>query len=227
MESGIMARQYELIVFDWDGTLLDSAGAIAACIQAAARDLGLTVPSDEAARHVIGLGLADALMRAMPEVDMALYPQVAERYRYHFLSQDHELSLFPGANALIRALHGENLLLGVATGKSRLGLSRALQHSGLGPYFHATRTADETFSKPHPAMLEELMAELGVGPESTLMVGDTTHDLQMANNAGVASIAVSFGAHPREALLAEQPLACFDRFADLGDWLLKSAKREK
>lgn len=222
-----MTRQYELIVFDWDGTLLDSAGAIVACIQAAARDLGLTVPSDEAARHVIGLGLADALMRAMPEVSAALYPKVAERYRYHFLSQDQDLSLFPGANALIRDLHGENLLLGVATGKSRLGLNRALEHSGLGPYFHATRTADETFSKPHPAMLEELMAELGVAPEATLMIGDTTHDLQMANNAGVACLAVSFGAHPKEALLAERPLACFDRFADLGAWLLNSLKREK
>ncbi len=221
-----MARQYELIVFDWDGTLLDSAGAIAACIQAAARDLGLTVPSDEAARHVIGLGLADALMRAMPEVDAALYPRVAERYRHHFLSQDQDLSLFPGAQALIRALHGEALLLGVATGKSRLGLSRALEHSGLGPFFHATRTADETFSKPHPAMLEELMAELGVGPEATLMIGDTTHDLQMANNAGVASLAVSFGAHPKEMLLAERPLMCFDRFADMGEWLLKSVRGE-
>ena len=164
-----MARRYELIVFDWDGTLLDSAGAIAACIQAAARDLGLAVPTSEQARHVIGLGLADALMTAMPWADAALYPQIAERYRHHFLSQDQDLSLFTGAEALIQALHGEELLLAVATGKSRLGLNRALEQSGLGPYFHATRTADETFSKPHPAMLQELMEELGIAPASTLI----------------------------------------------------------
>ncbi|MDD5298069.1 MAG: HAD-IA family hydrolase [Rhodocyclaceae bacterium] len=221
-----MARRYELIVFDWDGTLLDSAGAIAACIQAAARELGVPEPSDEAARHVIGLGLSDALARAMPELPSERYPQAVDRYRHHFLSQDQDLSLFPGAFSLVEALHGLDLLLAVATGKSRLGLSRALDTSGLKSYFHATRCADETHSKPHPAMLEEIMAELGMTPEQTLMVGDTTHDLLMAKNAGVDAVGVSFGAHPKEALLGEKPVACFDRFADLNDWLLKCVRRE-
>jgi phosphoglycolate phosphatase len=220
-----MGRRYELIVFDWDGTLLDSAGAIAACIQAVARDLGVPEPSDEAARHVIGLGLADALAQAMPALEQGRYSQAVERYRHHFLSQDQELSLFPGAFSLVEALFGQDLLLAVATGKSRLGLSRALDTSGLRNYFHATRCADETHSKPHPAMLEELMDQLGVGPERTLMIGDTTHDLMMANNAGVDAVGVSYGAHPKQALLAQGPVACFDRFSELNDWLLKSVKR--
>ncbi len=219
-----MGRKYELVVFDWDGTLLDSAGTIAACIQAVARDLGVPEPSDEAARHVIGLGLSEALARAMPELEPERYPQAVERYRHHFLSQDQELSLFPGAASLVAALHGQDMFLAVATGKSRLGLSRALDTSGLRHYFHATRCADETHSKPHPAMLEEIMDQLGVSPEQTVMIGDTTHDLQMAKNAGVDGVGVSFGAHPKETLLAQQPLACFDHFADLNDWLLKSVK---
>jgi phosphoglycolate phosphatase len=144
---------------------------------------------------------------------------------HHFLSQDQELSLFPGAFSLVEALFGQDLLLAVATGKSRLGLSRALDTSGLRNYFHATRCADETHSKPHPAMLEELMDQLGVGPERTLMIGDTTHDLMMANNAGVDAVGVSYGAHPKQALLAQGPVACFDRFSELNDWLLKSVKR--
>ncbi len=216
-----MGKKYELVVFDWDGTLLDSAAAIVACIKASARDLGIPEPSDQAARHVIGLGLAEALQKAMPGVEPSVYPQVVDRYRYHYLGRDHELSLFAGADELIRGLHSKNKLLGVATGKSRLGLNRALQHSGLKSYFHATRCADETHSKPHPAMLEEIMDELGVTPEQTLMVGDTTHDLLMAHNAGVDALAVTFGAHTKQALLEQRPLACFDQFADLQQWLLE------
>lgn len=222
-----MARPYELIVFDWDGTLLDSAGTIAACIQESARDLGLPVPSTEAARHVIGLGLVDALRHAMPGVDENLYPQVAERYKLHFLSRHDELNLFDGAAELIRALHAAGLFLGVATGKSRAGLKRAFEACGLAPYFHATRCADETHSKPHPAMLEEIMAQLLMEPDMTLMVGDTTHDLLMARNAGVAALAVTFGAHPRETLLQAAPLAHFDRFADLAEWLLTAARGQE
>lgn len=221
-----MGRKYELVVFDWDGTLLDSAAAIAACIQAAARDMGVPEPSEEEAKHVIGLGLTDALARAMPGLDPSLYPQVSERYRYHFLSQDHQLTLFPGARELVLALNDLGLMLAVATGKSRLGLSRALEHSGLKPYFHATRCADETHSKPHPAMLEELMDELGVAPEQTVMIGDTSHDMQMARNAGVDGVAVSYGAHPKEILLEHGPVACFDSFAEMDRWLLKAVKSE-
>lgn len=218
-----MAPRFELIVFDWDGTLLDSAAAIVSSIQAACRDLGLPEPSPSRARHVIGLGLGDALRHAVPALPERDYPRMVERYRHHYLSRDHELTLFPGVFEMIESLAARGRLLAVATGKSRVGLNRALAHSGLGPFFHATRCADECFSKPHPAMLEQLMDELGVSPERALMVGDTTHDLQMAKNAGVAGLAVSFGAHPREALEAEQPLACLHTPQDLAAWLREHA----
>lgn len=214
-----MAERFDLVVFDWDGTVLDSAGAIVRSIMAACVDLGLPVPTEERARYVIGLGLGDALRHAVPELEVEAYPRMVERYRHHYLSSDHELSLFPGVGESIAWLSEQGCLLGVATGKSRVGLNRALAHSGLGAYFHATRCADECFSKPHPAMLEQLMDELGVTPERTLMIGDTTHDLQMARNAGVAGLAVSFGAHPAAALRAEQHLACVATPEELDRWL--------
>lgn len=213
-------RRYELIVFDWDGTLLDSAAAIVASIQAACRDLGIEPPADRKAREVIGLGLHDALGTALPYVAPADYPHVAERYRYHYLSQDQDLSLFPGAFSLVERLHEAGVLLGVATGKSRRGLDRAMATSGLARYFHYTRCADETHPKPHPAMLLEIMEQFAVPREKTLMVGDTTHDLLMARSAGVDALAVTFGAHPRAALLAEQPAACLDTYPDLEAWLI-------
>lgn len=220
---GNMAKRFELIVFDWDGTLMDSAAAIVRAIQASAADLGLPVPSDARARHVIGLGLNDALHYAVPELAESDYPQMVERYRHHYLSGDHQLTLFDGTVELIAALRERGHLLAVATGKSRKGLERALSFSGLGEYFHATRCADECFSKPHPAMLEELMDELGVAQASCLMIGDTTHDLQMAKNAGVEGLAVSFGAHPVEQLQAEAPLACVHSPAELREWLEHNA----
>jgi len=218
-----MARKYQLVVFDWDGTLLDSAGAIVACMQAAARDLGLPPPDDDAARHVIGLGLHDALAMALPAAPEADYLRIAERYRHFYLARDSDLELFPGAEALVASLALEGRQLGVATGKSRLGLNRALDASGLAAMFHATRCADECFSKPHPEMLLAIMDELGVAAERTLMIGDTTHDLQMARNAGVAAVAVSYGAHTREALEGEHPIGLFENLEDLGKWLRRDA----
>ena len=218
-----MAERFELIVFDWDGTLFDSAAAIARAIQASCRDLDLAVPSDAQARHVMGLGLGEALRHAVPDLQEADYPRMIECYRQHFLAKDHELKLFAGVPTLIAELAARGRLLGVATGKSRSGLDRALVQTGLGAHFHATRCADECFSKPHPAMLEQLMDELGVDPAATLMVGDTTHDLQMAKNAGVAGLAVSFGAHPRAALERESPLACVHTPRDMARWLLERA----
>jgi phosphoglycolate phosphatase len=218
-----LAKHYDLIVFDWDGTLLDSAAAIVGAIQAACEDLGLPAPDDARARHVIGLGLSDALTHAVPQLPEQDYPRMVERYRHHYLSRDHELSLFAGAAALVARLAAEGWLLGVATGKSRRGLDRALAHSGLGAHFHATRCADECFSKPHPAMLEELMAQLMVTPERTLMIGDTTHDLQMAHNAGVQAVAVSYGAHPREGLASVPHRACVDSIEALDAWLIQNA----
>lgn len=214
-----MPKTFDLIVFDWDGTLMDSAAAIASAIRAAARDLGLEPPSDAQARHVIGLGLQDALAQALPQLEPRRYAEISERYRYHYLSQDRDLSLFTGIAELLAELSGAGHMLAVATGKSRLGLNRALEASGVGGFFQGTRCADECFSKPHPQMLEELMAEFGTRSEATLMIGDTTHDLQMARNAGVAALAVSYGAHPRRTLEAESPLLCADTVVDLAAWL--------
>lgn len=214
-----MARRFELIVFDWDGTLMDSAAAIVSAIQAASRDLQIEPPSDARARHIIGLGLHDAMRSALPDLDEAAYPALVERYRHHYLASDHELTLFAGIMPLIEKLASEDFMLAVATGKSRLGLNRAMANSGLDRHFHASRCADECHSKPHPQMLLELMEEFAVSPERTLMIGDTTHDLLMAKNAQVPALAVAYGAHPRELLEAESPLLCAATVVELQAWL--------
>ena len=213
-----MSKRYDLIVFDWDGTVMDSTAIIAGSIQSACRDLGLTIPDDEAARHVIGLGLIQALRHAVPDAPEEMYEPLVARYRHHFLAQDGAIPLFEGARETIIELFNSGYCLGVATGKSRAGLDRALESCGMKCYFHATRTADQTFSKPHPAMLLELMDELAVSAERTLMVGDTTHDVLLAQNAGVDVVAVTYGAHPEEQLLALQPLALMQDFAQLRAW---------
>lgn len=218
-----MARRFELLVFDWDGTLLDSAAAIVAAIRAACSDLGVAAPADERARHVIGLGLHDALRHVAPDLPEERYPQMVERYRHHYLACDHELRLFDGVAELIGELSRAGFLLAVATGKSRHGLERALRLSGLGAHFHASRCADECFSKPHPQMLDELLEELSVERERALMIGDTTHDLQMAKNAGVASLAVAYGAHPPEALDVLEPLARLHDVKELHAWFSRNA----
>jgi phosphoglycolate phosphatase len=219
-----MARkQFDLIVFDWDGTLMDSTATIVKCIQAAAKDLGLAVPSDAAAAHVIGLGLAEAMQTVMPNLDPVLYPRMVERYRYHFLTKDHELVLFEGTHTMLEELSQLGYFLAVATGKSRVGLNRALNAAGLLSLFDATRCADETFSKPHPAMLQELTRELGQDMRRTVMIGDTTHDLLMANNAGAAGIAVEYGAHPLHQLKACNPVFTAKNVPELHGWLLGNA----
>jgi phosphoglycolate phosphatase len=218
-----MAKRYDLIVFDWDGTVMDSTAVIAASIQAACRDLDLPVPSDEDARHVIGMGLGQALRYAVPDASEAMYGPLVERYRYHYLAQDNAIPLYADARETIAELHGAGYRLAVATGKSRSGLERAMQSSGMVGYFHAMRTADMTFSKPHPAMLLEIMDELGATPERALMVGDTTHDLQMALNAGVDALGMTHGAHPADQLRALRPLALLDNFAELRAWLTANA----
>lgn len=215
--------RYQLIVFDWDGTLLDSAGAIVNAIQSACRDLDLTVPSDRQARHVIGLGLEDAMRHAVPELPLARLPEMVERYRHHYLSGDHELNLFAGVHELLRDLKSVGHMLAVATGKSRLGLDRAFKHSGLGDLFLSSRCADECHSKPHPQMLHELMAEFATAPDHTLMIGDTSHDLLMAKNAGVAGLGVTYGAHLHDHLLECNPVACLHSVEELGLWLKKNA----
>lgn len=218
-----MSKRYDLIVFDWDGTLMDSTAVIAGSIQAACRDLGLTVPDDAASRHVIGLGLAQALRYAVPDVPESMYEPLVARYRQHFLAQDQAIPLFDGARETIAELHDAGFWLGVATGKSRMGLDRALESSGLKEYFHATRTADQSFSKPDPAMLLELMDELGVSNGRTLMIGDTTHDVLMAQNAEVDVVAAGYGAHPQQQLQELNPLALVKDFAELRAWLRVNA----
>lgn len=218
-----VARRFELLVFDWDGTLMDSAAAIAASIQAACRDLDFPVPTEEQARYVIGLGLSDAMARILPGLDPARYPDVQARYRVHFLERDAGTTLFPGAAEMVAALHGSGHLLAVATGKSRRGLDRALAATSLGRYFHATRCADEGHSKPHPGMLLGLMEELGIASERTLMIGDTTHDMAMARAAGVSRLGVGYGAHAKDDLVGYAPVACVDDFDGLRKWLLQNA----
>lgn len=211
--------KYELLIFDWDGTLMDSASHIVASLQAAARAMALPVPTHSEASYIIGLGLGEALLHLFPQLPEADHPRLADHYRDHYLGRDDAIPLFAGADALLRRLHGRGHTLAVATGKSRRGLDQAMQHTTLKPLFSATRTADQTFSKPHPAMIEEIIAELGGRPETTLMIGDTSHDLQMAVNAGVASVGVSYGAHDVALLAACQPLVIVDTITALADWL--------
>ena len=197
----------------------DSASAIVASIQASCSDLGLKVPERERAAHVIGLGLKDALSYAVPELPPSDYGKLAERYKFHFMARDPDIELFPGVREMLIALKEKGHMLAVATGKSRAGLDRVLEATQLGQYFDSSRCADETHSKPHPAMLQELMQELAVSREATLMIGDTTHDLKMAQNAHVAALAVAYGAHPRVELEAEAPLYCAGSVDELKAWL--------
>ncbi|MCL2346378.1 MAG: HAD-IA family hydrolase [Desulfobulbus sp.] len=211
--------KYQLIAFDWDGTLLDSAAAIVHAIQSACRDLDVPAPDDSRARHVIGLGLADAMQYIAPGLRPQDYQAMVGRYRHHYLANDHQLTLFSGVREMLARLRAEGRALAIATGKSRVGLERALDHSGLRPYFDASRCADECHSKPHPQMLYELMDEFAVPAEAVVMIGDTTHDLQMAQNAGVDALAVTYGAHPHGHLLEHGPLATLDSVPELDRWL--------
>jgi phosphoglycolate phosphatase len=216
-------RQYDLIAFDWDGTLFDSTAIITRCIQNAVRDVGGTVPGDKEAAYVIGMGLMQALAHAAPDVPADKYPLLGERYRFHYVAHQNDLSLFTGVLELLADLKARHHWLAVATGKSRRGLDEVLHTVQLKGVFNGSRTADETAGKPHPRMLQELMREFGVEPERTLMIGDTTHDLQMALNAGCPSVGVSYGAHEPEAFHALQPLHVAHSVRDLHDWLLAHA----
>lgn len=218
-----MTSPYELIVFDWDGTLIDSEARIVNCMRAAINDLDLPARSHEAMRNVIGLGLHEALATLYPEGNHSVYQDLVDRYRHHFLVQDTTPSeLFAGVEALLTTLNERGHYLAIATGKGRVGLEKALDETGLRGYFHFSRCADETRSKPHPQMLEEIMERLGVEPQATLMIGDTEYDLQMANNARTAALAVSYGVHDKSRLLACNPLACVDDVAALQGWLVNN-----
>ncbi|MDR0233220.1 MAG: HAD-IA family hydrolase [Zoogloeaceae bacterium] len=214
------SKPFDLVVFDWDGTLMDSAAAIVLAIQSASRDLGIPTPSEEASRHVIGLGLLEALRYLAPGMSGDWYREMAERYRHHYFSHDHDIALFAGARELLADLRAAGFTLAVATGKTRAGLDRALDYFMLQDFFAATRTSSECPSKPHPAMLLELMDELSVAPDRVVMIGDTTHDLYMANNAGCRGVGVTYGAHPKSELVAANPVFCADSVRELAKWCL-------
>ena len=214
---------FDLIAFDWDGTLFDSTQIIVRSIQLAVADVGGTVPSKEAASYVIGLGLMEALAHAAPDVPQARYPELGQRYRHHYGVHQNDITLFEGVLPLLLDLKERGHFLTVATGKSRRGLDEALQDVELKGCFDSSRTADETAGKPHPRMLHELMSEFGVKPERTLMIGDTTHDLQMALNAGCASVGVSYGAHEPSAFEPLKPRVVAHSVQELQSWLLDHA----
>lgn len=216
-----VALRYPLIVFDWDGTLFDSAGNIVRSLQAAVAEMGGTPPADDVARHVIGLSLQQALETVAPDIPSHRLPLLAQAYREQYRKLQHDITLFDGARDMLMALKGRGHLLAIATGKSRSGLDEALEAVGLRYVFDATRTADQTASKPDPLMLNELMDTFNTAPVQTLMVGDTTHDLLMAHNAACPAVAVTYGAHDTSGLSAMRPLHVAASIADLRQWLLQ------
>ena len=216
-------RRFRLIVFDWDGTLADSTAPIAAALRAACVEIGRPMPSETDARYVIGLGLSDALAHVAPGLSADEQRRLAAHYRRHYLDREPTIPLFDGVAQLLSDLDDAGFLLAVATGKTRVGLDRAIAKNGLGGRFHATRCADEGFPKPHPDMLLALMDRLAADPRDTLMIGDTTHDLDLARNAGAHGLAVAYGAHPPEGLAARGPLATVHSIAELREWLSRNA----
>jgi phosphoglycolate phosphatase len=219
----LRTRQFDLIAFDWDGTLFDSTAIITRCIQLAVGDVGGTVPSDQDAAYVIGLGLMQALAHAAPDVPKSKYPELGARYKHHYTAHQNDISLFSGVLTMLADLKARQHWLAVATGKSRVGLNEALQAVELQGLFDSSRTADETAGKPHPLMLQELMQEFGVPADRILMVGDTTHDLQMALNAGSPSVGVSYGAHEPAAFESLCPRFVAHSVVELHAWLLENA----
>ena len=218
------SRPYELLVFDWDGTLMDSVGSIVACTRATLSDLGLPALPDQKIRDTIGLGLRETMDVLCPGGGDEMFSRVLEHYRKHWLATWRDTPvLFEGVREMLEALAEDGYLLAVATGKSRRGLDHVLAETGLAQVFHATRTVDEAFSKPHPQMLLDILDELGVPARSAVMIGDTTYDLEMARSAGTASIGVCTGSHCREELQRFGPLACLDEVVELREWLVGAA----
>jgi phosphoglycolate phosphatase len=215
-----VSREFDLVVFDWDGTLMDSAAKIVACMQSAARDQGVVPPESKEVEEIIGLGLPQALERLFPGEDMVVRNALQSRYSIHYAENDKtHTPFFSGVKEGLSELEDLGYMLAVATGKSRRGLNRVLNSTGVGRFFVSSRCADETASKPDPLMLYELMDELSCVPERVLMVGDTEYDLEMARNAGVVAAAVSYGVHEVERLHAYQPRYCVDEIGQLVAYL--------
>ena len=214
-------KKYSAIVFDWDGTVMDSTHSIVVSIQSACADLELPVPDARDAAWVIGLSLESALYRCVPDLTARQLPLFLDRYRHHFFNRDHKIKLFDGIVDVFDMVRQRDAMLAVATGKSRVGLNRVLEQVQLNSMFHTTRCADETVSKPDPAMLHEILTELQLEPAQVLMVGDTTHDIDMAANAGIDSMAVTYGAHDIPTLTASRPTAMVSSVAEMESWLAR------
>lgn len=211
--------RFPLVIFDWDGTLADSTAVIKRALQRSAEDLGYPIPTDAQASFIIGMGLRPALAHAIPTLRDEDLARLTDRFRHHFTTNENEIVLFDGVTDMLAALKARGHWLAVATGKSRRGLDRAFDTLGLREFFVASRCADEGFSKPHPGMLHALFDETGLSADDAVMIGDTTHDLQLAENAGTASIAVTYGAHERELLTAHKPLTLVDSVSALRAFL--------
>lgn len=210
----------KLIIFDWDGTLSDSVSRITRCIQLAAGDHQLPAPSFDQAKEIIGLGLREAILQLFPHADDELLSEFAKTYSGHYRQQDHNpCEFFPTVLATLALLRKRNYLLAVATGKSRAGLNRVLSATDLTADFHGSRCADETASKPDPLMLQQLLKEFDLSPNEAVMVGDTEFDMEMAVNADMPRLAVSYGAHSADRLLRYQPIACIDQFSEIINYL--------
>jgi phosphoglycolate phosphatase len=209
----------DLVVFDWDGTVVDSTPSITLAIQQACSDIGVAIPAAEDARWVIGLGLQDALSRVAPNLTVDQQHQLTERFRHHYLSRYEQLQMFPGMWELLHGLQSSGMPLAVATGKTRVGLDRSFELTQTRHLFATSRCADESEPKPAPKMVLEICAELGISPSSTLVIGDTTHDIFMARAAGASALAVGYGAHAAEELLAAEPLGCMLSVNELENWI--------
>jgi phosphoglycolate phosphatase len=216
-------RHYDLIVFDWDGTIMDSAALIAETMQVAAVKVGMPPPPVESARYVIGMGLVAAVAHAVPNLSPERFPLLIQHYRDHYLPREYQLNLFEGMASLLQELEVKGHLLAVATGKPRVGLDRSLLMTGLKKRFVATRCADEGHPKPNPDMLLHLMERAGVSAARTLMIGDTSHDLMMAHEARVDAVAVTYGAQDREFLLRHPARHYADNVPELALWLQRNA----
>lgn len=211
---------YKLIIFDWDGTLMDSVSKIVACMQAASRDASVSVPSVAAVKNIIGLGLSEAIYELHPNIPNKYLTLIEDRYRHHFVHQDDtESPLFPGVADVLKKLSVQGYTLSVATGKSRRGLDRVLHELDMHDLFAISRCADETDPKPHPAMVNEILKETGIRPNQALVVGDTEYDMAMAQSAHVDRIAVSYGAHSVERLKSYNPVLMIDGIEEILPWL--------
>lgn len=216
-----MREKFDLIIFDWDGTLMDSEAKIVRCFEAACEDVGVASPGVEAIRAIIGLGLREAVDKLLPGETNEVADRVTEAYRDHFLVQDKTpMEFFPGVLDGLGQLEAHGYLLAVATGKARRGLKKLLDEWQLHDRFVATRCSDEAYSKPHPKMLEDILNMTGVDASRAIMIGDTTFDMEMARNAGVAGLAVSYGVHSVVELNQHDPIECLDSFEAVRSWLI-------